>query len=387
MNEIVFTSAWGAVKSVLLLIVAFIAASIAKSLVVKLINKTKIEKLFGKSPNSFESKNTMVTFAGKLTQLLVFLLFVPGIFEAWGMGSISFPILNLLDTMWGYLPNIVAAVVVMGAGLFAAGLVRELLVPVFGKIKIDVLQEKAGIEVSDEGKLSNTLAYIIYVIIIIPVIITALNVLGIQAISGPAVKMLDVIFAYIPSIFAALIIIVIGCMIAKFSGKIVEHMVAAAGLDAEISKQLDGKAKNFVFSKAAGMIVNVVMVVFFTVEGFNLLQLKVITNIGNAVIGYMPYVLTAVLLMLACYVCGSIAHKVLKENGSPAGAVIAKAAIYVLGGFMILSELGVAEVIVNTAFILMMAAVAIAFAISFGIGGREFAARMLEKMENKFFNE
>ena len=51
---------------------------------------------------------------------------------------------------------------------------------------------------------------------------------------------------------------------------------------------------------------------------------------------------------------------------------------------MVLSALGIAKEIVNTVFIVIVAAVAVAFAISFGVGGREFAGRSLKKLEAKF---
>ena len=55
-------------------------------------------------------------------------------------------------------------------------------------------------------------------LILIPVIIAALQVLNIEAVSAPAIQMLDTIFKFIPNILAALVIIIIGCMVAKFSG-------------------------------------------------------------------------------------------------------------------------------------------------------------------------
>lgn len=57
-------------------------------------------------------------------------------------------------------------------------------------------------------------------------------------------------------------------------------------------------------------------------------------------------------------------------------------AIYTVGIFMVFSELGIAVEIVNTAFLLIIAALAVAFAISFGIGGRNFAEKVLKKLSN-----
>lgn len=377
------TGAWSVIKAVLLLILALIVAKIAKSLIVKLLTKTRISYLLEKT-GKLETQETIISFVGKLIYLLVFLLFVPGIFECLGMNAVSSPILNVLNTMWGYLPNVLAAAVILCVGFFVAKLVRELLVPVFDKIKVNRLQEKAEMEVADSAKLSNTLAYIIYVLILIPVIITALRVLNISAISDPAIAMLNIIFTYIPSILAALVIIVIGCMVAKFAGNIVKSLIASAGLDAKLASLLDGKAGKFELSKTIGMTVQIVMIVFFAVESLNVLHLQVVTNIGAAVIGYLPYVLAAVLILIACYVCNAIAQKALKKNGHTTYAVACQCAIYLIGGFMVLSELGIAKEIVNTVFIVIVAAVAVAFAISFGVGGREFAGRSLKKLEAKF---
>lgn len=110
--------AWAIIKSILLLILAFIVAKIVKSIVVKLFTKTKLNTILGKSGEAEESRRKTIEFIGKLMYLLVFLLFVPGIFESLGMKEVSSPILNLLNTMWGYLPNILAAVVVIWRGLF-----------------------------------------------------------------------------------------------------------------------------------------------------------------------------------------------------------------------------------------------------------------------------
>ena len=384
MNEM-FTSffgggIWAVIKAVLILLLAFVTAAIVKSLVVKLFTKTKLNALLGQADTKGSGRENTVNFIGKLVHLLVFLLFVPGIFESLGMSEVSSPILNLLNTLWGYLPNILAAALVLWIGFFIARLVRELLTPVFNRLKINTLQEKAGIQVNDTGRLSNTLSYIVYVLILIPVIIAALQVLNIEAVSAPAIKMLDTLFAYIPNILASLVIIIIGCMVARFAGNIVENMIASAGFDAKLARQLPEKGNGFILSKVIGWTIHLVMVVFFVVESFGVLHLDVLTEIGSAVISYMPYILASALILLACYICDGLAGRALLQNDHTVLALISKIAIYAVGIFMVLNELGIAKEIVNTAFILIIAALAIAFAISFGVGGREFAGKVMKKL-------
>lgn len=372
---------WAVIKAVLLLLLALICAAVVRNIAVKLLSKLDLSKVFG-AAGADDEKDKTLDFAGKLIQLFVFLLFVPGIFETLGMDDVSSPILNLLDTIWGYVPNILAAALILWIGFFVARLVRELLVPVFSKLKINALQEKAGIKVEGDADLAHTLAYIVYVVIIIPVIIAALQALNIEAISTPAITMLNTIFGFIPNIFAALLIIVIGFMIAKLCSSIVERMIAASGLDAKLAGYVEAKNDKFVLSKVVGTAVNVVIIVFFVVESFGVLHLDVLTEVGGAIIGYMPYVLAAVLIFACCYFSAGVAEKALVKTSHPALGVVSKVAIYTVGTFMVLNELGIASEIVTSAFVLIVAAVAVAFAIAFGIGGRDFAKNTLAKLED-----
>ena len=371
-----------AVKAVILLIIAFIVAAIVKSLLVKLLSKTKLAQL--KSPEGASNQGAKaIDLIGKLGQLIVFLLFVPGIFETLGMTQVSAPILSMLNNVWIYVPNIIGAVIILWVGFYIAKLVRELLIPVLNKLEVNKLQKIAGIQVDDQGKLSNTIAYIVYVLILIPIIIAALYVLNIRAITDPAIAMLSIIFNYIPNIFAALVIIVIGWILTKFIGNIVTRLIEASGLDAKVENLMGSKNKNFVLSKVTGKTVEVILIIFFIVESFRALQLGVLTSIGVAVIDYMPYALSAFPILGACVFIAGICAKAHKNNNHPSLAVLIQYLIYTLGGFMILNELGIAKELVDSAFIIAILALGIAFAISFGIGGRDFAKNVLNHFQKK----
>ena len=370
------------IKALLLLLLAWIAAKIAKALVLKILKAPKIAELLQRADDE-AAPGTTANYIAKLVYLLVFLLFVPGILGALNADSIAAPILNLLNTVWGYVPNILAAVIVLAVGVFIARLVRQLLIPVFQKIKVDRLQEKAGIEVEDSARLSNTLAYIVYVLILIPVIIVALEVLNIRAISVPAVDMLSKIFNVIPNIIVACLLIGIGTVIGKFAGQIVTRLIASTGADAKLVELTGEKAGRFVLSTVVGVVVQAVIVIFFLVEGVSVLGLSVLTGIGSAVIGYLPNIIAAVVVLAAAVFASRIAEKAMKKTSFGAYILPVRIGIFGIAVFMILNQLGIASRIVNSAFILIMAALAVAFAIAFGIGGREFAANTLRALSEK----
>ncbi|MCR5304731.1 MAG: mechanosensitive ion channel [Lachnospiraceae bacterium] len=380
----VATSLLNVLLAILLLIVAFVVAAIAKSLIKKLIEKTKLNDLLSKADGENSPPGSTKEYIAKLVYFFVFLLFVPGIFDLIGAGSVTTPIITLLNSIWGFIPNILAACIILTVGLLIAKLVRQLLIPLFSKLRIDTLQEKAGLEVSDTAKLSNTLAYIVYVIIVIPVVIMALQALKVDAITDPAISMLYTVFSFIPNIIVGILIIIVGVIIARFTGHIVERLIAATGVDEKISEMLDGEAaKKLVLSKIVGITVQVVIIIFFAVEGCSILNLGVLTEIGNSVIAYLPKVLAAVLLFTCASFGAAAISKLLKKNGLENFVFTAKTAIYILAAFMILNQLGIAETIVNSAFVLILVAVAIAFAIAFGVGGKEFAAETLKKISTK----
>ena len=369
---------WAVIRAVLILLLAFIVSAIVRSAVTKLLAKTKL----GKRAEGQETGNAL-TMIGKLVHLVVFLLFVPGIFDSLGMNNVSAPILGLLNTIWGYLPNILAAALILWIGFYIAKLVRELLAPALNKLEVNRLQKMAGVEVSEAGKLSNTLAYLVYVLILIPVIITALQALNIRAISEPAVQMLTMIFEFLPYLLAAVIIFVVGWGIAKLLGAIVERLIAASGVDAKLRTAMGQETSKWTLSSIVGKTLRTVLVIFFVVEGISALHMEVLTQIGATVIGYLPYVLAAAIIFIACWIANTFSKKALLKNGHKSVAFVAQCSIYTLGAFLILSQLGIAKELVNAAFILILAALAVAFAVSFGIGGKEFAGRTLEKLEGK----
>ncbi|MBQ9866462.1 MAG: mechanosensitive ion channel [Lachnospiraceae bacterium] len=382
----------GVLAAILLLVLGFIIASLVRSLVVGLLKKTKLAQLNMAQPGTqnVSPLNTgigIIDYIGKFVYLFVFLLFVPGIFTALGVGSIVAPLTTLLNSVWGYVPNIFAAIIVLIAGSIIAKLVRELLIPLFQRLKVDELQQKFGIQADANARFSVTLAYIVYVFIMIPVVIVALQALNITAVSGPAVSMLTVVFSFIPQIVIAIVLIWIGALIGKFTGQIVCRLIASSGADAKVKDLVGDKAKNFVLSKTVGLVVTVVLDIFFIVEGVDVLKLNVLSGIGEKLIAYMPNVLAAVLIMIAAFFCAAALEKVMKKGGLKDYAIFAKAAVIVVAVFMALNQLGIAAAIVNAAFVIVLAALGIAFAIAFGVGGRKFASDQLDKLEKKIDEE
>ncbi len=371
---------------VLLLILAFVVASVAKGIVIKALKRLKLEKLTNKLGLVDESTDSSLEFIGKLVYIIVFLLFMPGIFSRLGMQDASSPITNFISIFLNYVPNILAAIVILVIGFFIARIIRELVKPILKRLKVDTIQVKAGIEPSEESAISSVIAYIIYIFILIPVVIAALQVLNITAISNPAIEMLNRIFSFLPNIFVAIAIVVIGVFIANIVEKLLVNILMGVGLDTYAAKVMpaeSGKMKDFSISKAIGAIVKYIIVILFIVEALSVIQLQVLVLVGEAIIAYLPLAISAVIIMGVAVVLSSwVENLILKKlNDAKVLAVTAKIVILIIAVLMTLSQLNIATSIVNAAFIILLSAFAVAFAIAFGIGGRDFAAMTMKRLE------
>ncbi|MBQ7774662.1 MAG: mechanosensitive ion channel [Lachnospiraceae bacterium] len=374
--------------AILLLVVAFIAANIVKKLVIKLLNAVNAEKLLGKIGAKEEVAKSAIQFVGKLVYFVTFLLFLPGVLDRLGMDSVSAPITNMVNKFVAFVPNLVAAGIIIAVGLFIANLVKDLLVSVLKAVKVDALQEKAGIKASENASFSSIIANVVYGVIVLVVITTGLDQLAIPAISNPANNIVASIFAIIPSVLAAIVIIAAGVFIAKLVAKLLESLLAGVGADSLLEKVTGSSDKKVSLSKIISEVVKYVLVVIFLVQGINVLNLPVLTGIGEAVLGYLPAVLTAVIILAIGMFAANTAEAAIvkKFPNAKASALVAKVVIYVFVGFVCLSQLGVAITIVEKTFVLAIAALCVAFAVAFGVGGRNFAANMLEKLEKKIDN-
>jgi len=376
------------IYAILLLVVAFIAAKIVKSIVTKLLKAINAERFLGKLGVKDTVTNSSIDFVAKLAYFVTFILFLPGVLDKLGMYSVSAPITGMVNSFLGFIPKLVAAGIIIAVGMFIANIVKDLLTAVLRAVKVDALQEKAGIEASETTSFSSIIASVVYGVIVLVVITSALDQLGIAAISGPANAVVARIFAMIPDVLGAIVIIAIGVVIAKLVSKLLESLLAGVGADSLVEKLTGNTEKKIALSKILSAVVKYVLVVIFLVQGINVLDLPVLTGIGTAVIAYLPAAISAVIILAVGLFAANTAEAALvkKFPNAKASAMIAKVAIYVLVAFLCLSQLGVATAIVETTFILIMAALCVAFAVAFGIGGRTFAANTLDRLEKKIDN-
>ncbi|MBE6672459.1 MAG: hypothetical protein E7599_02930 [Ruminococcaceae bacterium] len=364
------------VVGLILLVVAFLVALIAKLVTVSILSKTKLGNKLNKAGISFETIGSTVQLVGKLVFVVVFLLILPAALEKMSLGSVTAPINGFVNSLVGFIPNLIAAGIILFIGSIIADAIRQILGALLSRTKINAIQETAGANVGIS--FSSLISYIAFILILIPVIIAALSVLGIEAISAPAIAMLHTLFAAVPTIFLALILVAVGIFLANLACALLSAVLIACDLDGKVNAIIGGK-KTIQLSKIIVEVVKYLIIVLFTVQALASLNLGVLSGVGVAIIAYLPNVLAALIIAIAAFIGYRVVENKLGEK-CPTCATATKTGIVVLASFLILSQLGIASTLVNTAFIIILGAAGVAAALAFGLGGREFAAKLLNKI-------
>jgi len=279
-------------------------------------------------------------------------------------------------------------------GWFVARLVQRIVTNLLSVAGIDLLSERLGIEsVLGEQKISGILGWIVYAFIILPVAIAALNALALDAITRPASDMLNLILSAIPNIFAATIVIIIAYVVGRMVATLITNVLVNIGFNRVLPLIGIGKEPGEgqrTPAQVVGTIVLTAVMFFATMEAANLLGFEML---GTLVSGFLVFAgqvfLGLVIIAIGMYVANLVAELIRSSGVNQARllALVARIAILLLAGAMGLARMGLANEIIQLAFGLLLGSVMVAAAIAFGIGGREFAARLLDAWGKAFQKE
>lgn len=204
----------------------------------------------------------------------------------------------------------------------------------------------------------------------------------------------DQLATFFPKLIGALLILIVGWIIAKLikAGSI--RLLKLVRLDtvtekAKIDQFLqEGGTKSTAIEIIGTLIYWLIMLVVI-LAGFNTLGLEVASELFNQIILYIPNVIVAVIVLIfGVYLASFIAQVVvtyLKNVGIHSADILGKltkAAIILFVASLALSQLNIGQELVTNAFLLLFGAVCLALALAFGLGGREWASSMIEKMES-----
>jgi hypothetical protein len=198
----------------------------------------------------------------------------------------------------------------------------------------------------------------------------------------------------LPALIGALVILFAGYLLAKVLEKLTDrglrrirlnHLLARGGVIRAVERS--GTHVN-----PTRVLANLVFwLVMFTVIllAANALGLDSLANVVSTLVGYIPSVIAAIVIILAGIVLGGfvgglIAASAGALHGGRALARVGRGGVILLAIFMALQELGIATDIVTTAFAILFGAIALAMALSFGLGNRDLAGQITREWYERY---
>lgn len=363
-----------------LAMVGWVLATIARTGLHTVLSKTQMdEKLSAEAGVAPMSENI-----ANIAYWFILLMFLPMVLGQLGLNGLLAPVSNMISKVLDFIPNILVAGVIAFVGVVVAKLLRGIVTNVVNTFKIQAIAQKAG--VSDHTKLGNMAGTLAYLLVMIPFIIAALDALKVEAISRPATNMLNQIMEAIPNVLAAVVILALAYFIAKFIASIVSNLLENSGINDLPAKMGFANALGTKrVSDLVGYLIVFFTMLFASIEAANRLGF---TNISGLITHFINFganvILGTAIIMVGFWLANVLAGVVERsQNGSPFLANLVRVLVIGLVLAMGLKAMGIADSIVNLAFGLTLGAVAVAFALAFGLGGQEAAGRLLKRLQDQ----
>ena len=243
---------------------------------------------------------------------LLMLFVLIAFFQVLGLTIVTQPLNGLLVQLFGYAPRLLAAGGLLLVAWLLATVLRFLVTRALKALKIDErLGSQAGLEDEKGVAISRTVGNALYWLVFLLFLPAVLSALDLQGLLGPVQGMIDGVLTFLPNIFAAGLILVVGWFVARIVQRIVSNLLAAVGTD-RLSERIGlakalGKQK---LSSVLGLILYVLILLPALIAALGALKLDAITqpasDMLDQILAAIPNIFAAGLVLAIAYVVGRV---------------------------------------------------------------------------------
>jgi len=365
--------------ALLVLLIGWLIAKGIKAVIVRLLRKTRWdEKVFGKG--KIEDTNV---FLANIVYYVIMIIVILIVLEILGVDQVLTPLENMVSEFLGFIPNLVAAILIGFIGYILAKFVSNLIN--IGGTFLDRMVDKTGFK--DTDKLINILKKVVFIVIFIPFLIQAFNALQLEAISGPANDILADFTALIGEIIIAGIILAIFIWGGKYLSNFLEDLFKSMGLDraAEKIEIHNMIGANQSLSKIIANLIYFFLVFVGIITAVNIIGLDQLSETLDQILEVTGQIIFGlIILAVGNYISLLIYNTMSKSRSNNFIASVVRWASLALFLAIALRTMGIANEIVELAFGLILGAIAVAVALSYGLGGRDAAGEHFKEIIQKF---
>ena len=381
------------VGAALLLAIAGVVATVLRRIVSGSLGAFRLDERLGGEPTEREGKGVPLSqTVGDAVYWLILLLFLPAILGALALEGLLAPVQTLMNEVLGYLPNLLAAGLILVVGWFLAGLVQRIVTNLLAAVGLDRVSQTAGLaRVIGATKMSSVVGTAVYILILIPVLISALNALALEAVTQPASNMLSTILAVIPTLFAAVLLLTVAYLVGQWVANLISNLLAGVGFDnllayLGLGRRVEPKDRRAP-SAIVGTLILVAIMLFASIEAARLLGFEALATLISEFVIFAGQVILGLIIFGIGLYLGNLAAAAVQASATaqaPVLALVTRVSIIVLAAAMALRQMGLANEIVTLAFGLLLGAIAVAAALAVGLGGRDVASRAIERWVNRW---
>lgn len=200
---------------------------------------------------------------------------------------------------------------------------------------------------------------------------------------------------FVPLFIGAVIVFIIGWIVAVALGTLVEQVVRALKVDAllqklELERTLERAGVRLNSGVFIGALVRWFIIIVFLLAAVNILGLSQVSDFLRQVLLYIPNVVVAALILVVALKVAEVVERASRSSVEAAGlrgsaviGVMARWAIWIFAVVAALLQLGIATVLIQTLITGLVAMLALAFGLAFGLGGRDAAASFIDRMKRE----
>jgi len=200
---------------------------------------------------------------------------------------------------------------------------------------------------------------------------------------------------FIPSLLAAIVVLVIGWLIAEAIGKLITRILRTLKLNQIFEKAnwreaLEAAEIKVNISEFIGAICKWILFIVFLSISVEILGLVQFATLLGELIDWLPNLIIAVAIFVVAVIIADLLDRIIRAGVKRMGVkyagflgALVRWAIYIFAGLAILLQLGVARAIIETVIMGFVGMIALALGLAFGLGGKEAAARLIEDLKEK----
>lgn len=372
--------------ALLLLFIAWFVAELVKMFCTAFLQNIKPDGMILPDKAGKLNSEKFIAYVAKTAGCVVYLFFLPAILNALNIYGVTQPLQEMFEEFLTFIPNLLAAAVILLVGLWAANLARKAIKGIALAGKVNDLSDKLEISgILHNDSLAGVIGWTAYALIALPVLIAALSALDIDVLSQAVAGFFGEVLTVFGEIIIAAVLLTVVFFCGKFVAGIFERFTAAWGIDRLLGNMCSEQdcSKTVKLSAIAGKLVHWTLILLTVIAICDIFEFEKLASLLKRFAIFGGNLILSSIVLLAGIKLAGAAVWLIKGKCSPQIEFAVKSAVIIFTVALAISNLDLGGSIMETAFALMLGAFAVAAAIAFGIGGKETAAKLLDQWFEK----